>query len=415
MHVKPEVERFAKIRVVGVGGAGCNVLNSMILSQEINGVEFIAVNTDAQALSVNEAFIKVPIGTDLTEGLGAGSDPEIGRKAAEESKDLLRSHLEGADMVFVTAGMGGGTGTGAAAVAAKIAHELGALTIGVVTRPFNFEGLQRKKNADLGIAALKKEVDALITIPNQKLLDIADESMSIKDAFKLSDSILNQGVQGIAELIVLPGLINVDFADVRTIMKNAGSALMGIGIGTGKNRAEEAAKAAISSPLLDETIEGATGVLLNITGGEDLTMREVDKAAEIIKSMAAPEANIIFGASVDPEYTDKIKITVIATGFDSEISNFRKGAYRNNTQTQQASVNNDGYIDEEAIIQDIEDEEDYTDTEDTINESSQVTSDFQPNIVTPKEIKRDDNIEELEKSYDKTFDIPAFLRGGKKK
>lgn len=412
MHVKPEVERFAKIRVVGVGGAGCNVLNSMILSKEINGVEFIAVNTDAQALSVNEAFIKIPIGTDLTEGLGAGSDPEVGRKAAEESKDLLRSHLDGADMVFVTAGMGGGTGTGAAAVAAKIAKELGALTIGVVTRPFNFEGLQRKKNADIGIEALKKEVDALITIPNQKLLEIADESMSIKDAFKLSDSILNQGVQGIAELIVLPGLINVDFADVRTIMKSAGSALMGIGIGTGKNRAEEAARAAISSPLLDETIEGATGVLLNITGGEDLTMREVDKAAEIIKGMASKDANIIFGASVDPEYNDKIKITVIATGFDSAISNYKKKTYiptNEQVMSGEYEVNIEDMQDE-----DIDEEADYIE----VNEETSVEKQATPlgsMFGNNKENKKDDNVEELEKNYDKTFDIPAFLRGGKKK
>jgi cell division protein FtsZ len=412
MHVKPEVERFAKIRVVGVGGAGCNVLNSMILSKEINGVEFIAVNTDAQALSVNEAFIKIPIGTDLTEGLGAGSDPEIGRKAAEESKDLLRSHLDGADMVFVTAGMGGGTGTGAAAVAAKIAKELGALTIGVVTRPFNFEGLQRKKNADIGIEALKKEVDALITIPNQKLLDIADESMSIKDAFKLSDSILNQGVQGIAELIVLPGLINVDFADVRTIMKSAGSALMGIGIGTGKNRAEEAARAAISSPLLDETIEGATGVLLNITGGEDLTMREVDKAAEIIKGMASKDANIIFGASVDPEYNDKIKITVIATGFDSAISNYKKKTY---IPTNEEVMSGEYDVNVEDIQDDdIDEETDYIE----VNEEKAVEKQATPlssMFGNSKEVKKEDNVEELEKNYDKTFDIPAFLRGGKKK
>lgn len=412
MHVKPEVERFAKIRVVGVGGAGCNVLNSMILSKEINGVEFIAVNTDAQALSVNEAFIKIPIGTDLTEGLGAGSDPEIGRKAAEESKDLLRSHLDGADMVFVTAGMGGGTGTGAAAVAAKIAKELGALTIGVVTRPFNFEGLQRKKNADIGIEALKKEVDALITIPNQKLLDIADESMSIKDAFKLSDSILNQGVQGIAELIVLPGLINVDFADVRTIMKSAGSALMGIGIGTGKNRAEEAARAAISSPLLDETIEGATGVLLNITGGEDLTMREVDKAAEIIKGMASKDANIIFGASVDPEYNDKIKITVIATGFDSAVSNYKKKTY---IPTNEEVMSGEYDVNVEDIQDDdINEEEDYIEVNEEVAVEKQATP-LSSMFGNNKETKKDDNVEELEKNYDKTFDIPAFLRGGKKK
>jgi len=428
MHVKPEVERFAKIRVIGVGGAGCNVLNSMILSKEINGVEFIAVNTDAQALSVNESFIKVPIGNDLTGGLGAGSDPDIGKKAAEESKELLKSHLEGADMVFVTAGMGGGTGTGAAPIVAKIARDLGALTIGVVTRPFNFEGLQRRKNSEVGIDALRKEVDALITIPNQKLLEIADDSMSIKDAFKLSDSILNQGVQGIADLIVLPGLINVDFADVRTVMHNAGSALMGIGIGTGNNRAEEAAKAAIFSPLLDESIEGATGVLFNITGGNDLTMKEVDRAAAIISDMASDDANIIFGTSVDASYEDKVKITVIATGFDSASSSFATDVYSDedmedeeldfplpSTLTKQdlkdlKKQEEDGYEDEE-----------YSGEEEKGNEKSE-DKDEEKGDKNNKSVNSNiekvqdrDDIKELEKNYDKTFDIPAFLRGGKKK
>jgi cell division protein FtsZ len=428
MHVKPEVERFAKIRVVGVGGAGCNVLNSMILSKEIVGVEFIAVNTDAQALSVNEAFIKVPLGTGLTNGLGAGSDPEIGRKSAEESKELLKSHLDGADMVFVTAGMGGGTGTGAAAIVAKIARELGALTIGVVTKPFNFEGSQRRKNADVGINALKKEVDALITIPNQKLLEIADDTMSIKDAFKLSDSILNQGVQGIADLIVLPGLINVDFADVRAIMKDAGSALMGIGIGTGKNRAEEAARAAISSPLLDESIENASGILFNVTGGDDLTMKEVNKAAEIIREISSEEANIIFGASVDPEYNDKIKITVIATGFDSETSNFKRRSFVSQ-QVNDFNNGGDASIDVVSSYSNIDSTYD-TDEDLEVEEytGEDVISHQQGPIVEPlqhvnnnierdnvKDTKKEEDVSELDKNYDKTFDIPAFLRGGRKK
>jgi cell division protein FtsZ len=318
MQVKPEVERFAKIRVVGVGGAGGNVINSMIESKQINGVEFIAINTDAQDLSVNKAFIKIPIGQEITHGLGAGSDPEIGRKAAEESHDILKSNLEGADMVFITAGMGGGTGTGASPIIARIAREVGALTVGVVTKPFAFEGAQRIRNAETGIAALRKEVDALITIPNQKLLEVADENMTIIEAFRLSDSVLNQGVQGIADIIVMPGLINVDFADVKTIMQNAGSALMGIGIGTGENRAEDAARAAISSPLLGQTIEGATGVLFNIVGGSDMTMQEVDRAAKVISDMVNPEANIIFGTSIDDESNGQIKITVIATGFESD-------------------------------------------------------------------------------------------------
>jgi cell division protein FtsZ len=318
MHVKPEIERFAKIKVVGVGGAGCNVINTMVESQQINGVEFVAINTDAQALSVSHAFVKVPIGQELTNGLGAGANPDIGKEAADESDDILKANLEGSDMVFVTAGMGGGTGTGASPVVARIAREMGALTIGVVTKPFNFEGAQRMKNAERGIEELRQEVDALIIIPNQKLLEIADETMSVLDAFRVSDSILNQGVQGISDLIVMPGLINVDFADVRTIMKDAGSALMGIGIGSGEGRAVSAAKAAISSSLLELSVEGATGILFNIIGGKDLTMREVDEAAKIITEAAHPDANIIYGTTIDENLHDKIKITVIATGFDSE-------------------------------------------------------------------------------------------------
>ena len=316
MLVKPEIEKFAKIRVVGVGGAGCNVINTMIESGQISGVEFIAVNTDAQALSISKAMVKIPIGQDLTHGLGAGSNPEIGRKAAEESLDILRGNLEESDMVFITAGMGGGTGTGAAPIIASLAKELGALTVGVVTKPFIFEGALRMSNAERGIIELKSEVDALITIPNQKLLEIADDKMSILDAFKVSDSILNQGVQGISDLIVMPGLINVDFADVKAIMKDAGSALMGIGIGTGEGRAEQAAKSAVSSPLLDVSIEGATGILFNVIGGRDLTMREVDIAARIIGQSASTDANIIFGTTIDDKMQDQVRITVIATGFD---------------------------------------------------------------------------------------------------
>ena len=319
MFVKPEIEKFAKIRVVGVGGAGCNVVNTMIDSQQIQGVEFIAVNTDMQALSMNKAVVKIPIGQNITKGLGAGSDPEVGKMAAQESIDVIKANLEGSDMVFVTAGMGGGTGTGASPIIAAIARELGALTIGVVTKPFHFEGAQRMQEAERGSEALKKEVDALITIPNQKLIEIADEKMSILEAFKVSDSVLHQGVQGISDLIVMPGLINVDFADVRAVMKNAGSALMGIGIGTGENRAVEAAQAAISSPLLDIDIKGATGILFNIVGGIDMGLREVDAAARIINEAASTDARIIFGTSVDLNMTDQIKITVIATGFEGEV------------------------------------------------------------------------------------------------
>lgn len=316
MFVKPEIERFAKIRVVGVGGAGSNVLNTLIESQQISGVEFIAVNTDAQDLSVSKAFVKIPIGHELTDGLGAGADPDIGEKAAEESREAIKSNLEDSDMVFVTAGMGGGTGTGAAPIVAKIARELGALTVGVVTKPFMFEGAKRMENAENGIRALKESVDALIVIPNQKLLEIADEKMSILEAFRVSDSILSQAVQGISDLIVMPGLINVDFADVKAIMKDAGSALMGIGIGTGEDRAVTAARAAISSPLLDVSIEGATGVLFNVIGGKSLTMSEVNAAAKIIGESTSPDANIIFGTTIDERMEDQVKITVIATGFD---------------------------------------------------------------------------------------------------
>lgn len=317
MFVKPEIERFAKIRVVGVGGAGCNVLNTLMNSQQIAGVEFIAVNTDAQALSVNSAYVKIPIGQELTHGLGAGANPAIGKKAAEESIENLKSNLEDSDMVFVTAGMGGGTGTGAAPVIAKIAKDSGALTVGVVTKPFVFEGAKRMENAEKGINELKSQVDALITIPNQKLLEVSD-TLSILDAFKVSDSVLSQGVQGISDLIVMPGLINVDFADVKTIMKDAGSALMGIGIGTGENRAEDAAQAAISSPLLDVSISGATGILFNVIGGPDVTMTEVNKAAKVISDSANSDANTIFGVTIDESMRDQVKITVIATGFDQD-------------------------------------------------------------------------------------------------
>ncbi|OGC77499.1 cell division protein FtsZ [candidate division WWE3 bacterium RIFOXYD1_FULL_39_9] len=379
MHVKPEIERFAKIRVVGVGGAGGNVINSMINSQQINGVEFIAVNTDAQDLSVNKAFVKIPIGQELTNGLGAGADPEIGRKAAEESIDIIKANLEGADMVFITAGMGGGTGTGASPVIAAIAKDLGALTIGVVTKPFNFEGAQRTRNAEVGIEQLRREVDALITIPNQKLLDIADENMSIIDAFKMSDSVLNQGVQGISDLIVMPGLINVDFADVRTIMKDAGTALMGIGIGTGENRAENAAKAAVSSPLLEQSIKGASGILFNVIGGSDVTMREVDRAASIINEVASPDANIIFGTTIDDRYSGQIKITVIATGFDTADVKSQLGIPAAPVQR--------------------------------IQFPGRETQEEEKEEKSEEEKKEPWKPDDFESDYDSKYDIPAFLRG----
>lgn len=322
MKLKPEADSKAKIKVVGVGGAGCNVLNTMIEESRIQGVEFIAINTDIQALAINKAPIKIELGKQLTSGLGAGSKPEIGEKAAKESEEEIRSILEGADMVFISAGMGGGTGTGAAPVVAKIAKSLGALTIGVVTKPFSFEGSKRAQNAETGIEHMKREVDALITVPNQKLLEINDPKLSFIEAFRISDSVLSQGVQGISDLIVLPGLINVDFADVSTVMRNSGTALMGIGIGSGENRAEIAAKQAISSPLLEVKIDGAKGIVYNIVMSPDVSILEVDKASKIITESASPNAEIIYGTSYDESLNGQIKITVIATGFDTGSYNY---------------------------------------------------------------------------------------------
>ncbi|MFZ5815511.1 MAG: cell division protein FtsZ [Bacillota bacterium] len=311
---QPGFEQFASIKVIGVGGGGNNAVNRMIAAG-LRGVEFIAVNTDAQALGGAQAPNKLQIGGKLTKGLGAGADPDIGLKAAEESREEIANILRGADMIFVTAGMGGGTGTGAAPVVAEIAKELGALTVGVVTKPFTFEGKKRMSQAEKGIANLKEKVDTLITIPNDRLLQVVDKKTSLVEAFRTADDVLRQGVQGISDLIAVPGLINLDFADVRTIMSNTGSALMGIGVSRGENRAAEAARAAISSPLLETSIEGAKGVLLNITGGADLGLMEVNEAAEIISQAADPEANIIFGAVVDESISDEIRVTVIATGF----------------------------------------------------------------------------------------------------
>ncbi|HEX3032602.1 MAG TPA: cell division protein FtsZ [Bacillota bacterium] len=311
-----DLEHFANIKVIGVGGGGNNAVNRMI-DAGLKGVEFIAVNTDAQALFLSKAPHKIQIGAKLTKGLGAGANPDIGEKAAEESRDELVQALRGADMVFVTAGMGGGTGTGAAPIVAEVAKELGALTVGVVTKPFTFEGKRRHNQADRGIGNLKTRVDTLITIPNDRLLQVIDKNTSIVDAFRIADDVLRQGVQGISDLIAVPGLINLDFADVKTIMFETGSALMGIGTAGGENRAAEAARLAISSPLLETSIEGAKGVLLNITGGENLGLFEVNEAAEIISQAADPEANIIFGAVIDHNLGDEVRVTVIATGFDA--------------------------------------------------------------------------------------------------
>lgn len=386
MLIRPQTSNFAKIRVVGVGGGGGNALESMITTSQIQGVDFIAVNTDAQALLLNHAATKIQIGDKLTKGLGSGGDPEMGRQAAEESAEKIKDMLNGSDMVFLAAGMGGGTGTGAVPVIAKIAKELGALTIAVVTKPFTFEGTRRMVNAEDGIEELRDKVDTLIVIPNQRILDVVDRKVSLVEAFRVADSVLTQGVQGISDLITLPGLINVDFADVRSIMTNAGSALMGIGTGQGDNRAQSAARAAVSSPLLEISMEGARGVLFNITGGPDMSMSEVDEAAKIIAEAADPDANIIFGTTIDENMKDQLKITVIATGFDpmkAQMQQFVPNHVIHSTPSQQqapAAAKND-----------------------TNSQSSPVSS-----IPTSNPVAKDDT-QDVTDDED-VWNIPAFLR-----
>ena len=314
--VRPDINSFAKIKVLGVGGSGNNTVNYMVTDGDIKGVEFIAVNTDMQALLASNADIKLQIGEKLTKGLGAGSNPDVGQAAAEESTEKIKNLLTGTDMVFITCGEGGGTGTGAAHVIARIAKDTGALTVAVVTKPFPFEGARRMINAEEGIEKLKSSVDTLIVIPNEKLLEVAKKDLPLTEAFKIADSVLAQGVRGISDLITVPGRVNVDFADVKTIMSNAGTALMGIGIASGDNRAQKAAEEAINSPLLEVNIEGARGILFNITSSNDLTTGEFNKAANIITSAADPDANIIFGTTIDETLKDSIRISVIATGFD---------------------------------------------------------------------------------------------------
>lgn len=317
MSSRPYVENLAQIKVIGVGGGGGNAINRMI-QEGIQGVEFITVNTDAQALMLSEAPIRVRIGDKLTKGLGSGGDPKIGEQAAEESSEELKEVLKGADMIFITAGLGGGTGTGATPVIARLARETGALTIGVVTKPFSFEGSRRRQLAEEGHEHLKEHVDTLIVIPNDRLLQIVDKRASVQEAFATADDVLRQGIQGISELITIPGLINLDFADVRSIMSEGGAALMAIGTGRSENRAQQAAEEAIHSQLLDISIDGARGILFNVTGSEDMSLFEVNEAAEIIRRTAHPDANIIFGAVIDPNLNDTLRITVIATGFDNE-------------------------------------------------------------------------------------------------
>src|SRR5512139_2637677 len=315
MDLLPQSESFARIKVIGVGGGGCNAVNRMI-DEGLQGIEFIAVNTDGQALLQSKATTRVRVGDKVTRGLGAGGNPEVGRKSAEESAEELYEVLRGSDMCFVTSGMGGGTGTGAAGIVAQIAKEVGALTIGVVTRPFTFEGSRRAQSAETGIGKLKEHADTLIVIPNDRLLQMVDKRASLQDAFGLADDVLRQGIQGISELITVPGLINLDFADVRAIMSEGGAALMAVGTGSGDERAKKAAEDAISSKLLDITIDGASGVLFNVTGGPSMTLFEVNHAAAIIRETAHPDVNMIFGAVIDPNMGDDIRITVIATGFE---------------------------------------------------------------------------------------------------
>lgn len=381
--VKPDSARIAKIKVIGVGGGGGNAISSMIDSGNISGVEFIAINTDAQVLLQSKAPTKLQIGEKLTKGLGVGGNPEIGTQAAEESVEKIKELLIDSDMVFVTAGMGGGTGTGAAPVIAQLAKEAGALTVGVVTKPFAFEGTRRAVAAEDGIEKLKETTDTLIVIPNQRLMDVIDRKMTLIEAFKVVDSVLGQAVGGIADIITTAGLVNVDFADVKTIMKDAGSALLGIGTGVGENRAQMAARAAVSSPLLDLSIEGARGVLFNIAGGNDLTMFEVDEAARIISGAADPDANVIFGAVIKSDLTDQVRITVIATGFDETRS--RIAQMRQPTQAP--------------IVQGVVSE--------PIRQSNNVTEEEQE---TKNETPEDQGSGDDNDTFGEKFEIPAFLR-----
>lgn len=378
--VKPDVGRFAKIRVLGVGGGGGNAINSMISTNTIVGVDFVALNTDAQALLANQAPVKIKLGENLTKGLGVGGNPELGAKATEESREKIKDVLMDTDMVFITGGMGGGTCTGGSVIIAEIAQEMGALTVAVVTKPFAFEGTRRMVIAEEGIELLKEKVDALIVIPNQRLLETIDRKMTLLEAFRVADSILSQGVQGISDLITLPGLINRDFADVRTIMNDAGSCFMGIGTGVGENRAQAAARSAIASPLLEISIDGAKGILFNITGGPDLTMAEVEEVAKIISEQADVDANIIFGATIAEQMVDQIRITVIATGFDEAKMRLQKMVL-GKPKTEERPL----------TVKEVIEERDKVKTEEAKSE-------------TDSEIPPEELGEEL--------DIPAFLRQG---
>ncbi|MGA1048186.1 MAG: cell division protein FtsZ, partial [Minisyncoccia bacterium] len=386
-RINPEIETFAKIKVVGVGGAGGNALKRMIES-DIKGVEFVAVNTDAQDLHHSQAEHKVHLGKNLTRGLGAGMNPEVGRKAAEESKEEVYQAVNGSHMIFITAGMGGGTGSGASPVIAQAAKESGALTVAVVTKPFMFEGIQRKKIAEAAFEELKKNVDTIITIPNDKILNIIDRNTPVLEAFSMIDDVLRQGVQGISDLITTPGLVNVDFADVSAIMKNAGSALMGIGSATGENRAVTAAKIAINSPLLDISIKGAKGVLFNVTGGKDLSMAEINDAANVIIEAIDPEARVIFGAVINDKLTEgEVQVTVIATGFDSK-----------STKPTQKEVDTD--VVKEPNLEELEQR----------LEQERAKKQAEEDKLREVESKKDEFIKNVESDPEDTFELPALIR-----
>lgn len=398
------METFARIKVIGVGGSGGHGISRMI-ETKIKGVEFVAINTDAQDLHHNKAAEKVHIGKNLTKGLGAGMNPDIGRQAAEENRDEIQEVLKGTDMVFVTCGLGGGTGTGAAPIVAECSRELGALTVAVVTKPFSFEGAQRRAIAEEGLANLRERVDTLITIPNDKLLQIIDKKTTLINSFKIVDDVLRQGVQGISDLITKPGIVNVDFADVRAIMSNSGSALMGIGIGTGENRAAEAAKAAINSPLLELSIDGAKGVLFNVSGSSDLTMLEINEAANIITEAIDPNAKVIFGAVVDETLKKgEVQITVVATGFDEEkVSESRMSPME---RLNKANLTEPEVLD----TQDADLEEDLKNTFSVREEPKMIIEEKVPPKIQrttaflqkDKELSDEDEDDELE--------IPAFIR-----
>ncbi len=401
MPLRSDSENFALIRVIGVGGGGSNAVNRMIRA-ELMGVEFIAVNTDAQALLQSDAPNKIRIGDKITRGLGAGGDPSIGQRAAEEDSEKIADALRDSDMVFITAGMGGGTGSGAAPVIAEIGRDMGALTIGVVTKPFQWEGARRRLNAEKSAELLRDKVDTLITIPNDRLKEVVGEETSIIDAFRVVDDVLRQGVQGISDLITVPGLINLDFADVRAVMRSAGSALMGIGRSSGPDRATEAAREAISSPLLEVSISGAQGILFNVTGGPSLGLFEIDEAAEIIKEMADPEANIIFGTVIDERMGDDLQITVIATGFDAA----RKTALYGTAATEQAGDVQAG-LENRDYMRELERQRTAAgDQDDAPGEESQAKAPVAVPVSTSEPVaagqSRQNEVEDL--------DIPAFLR-----